>query len=94
MLGGACRAIRALPETPLLSCRDLTEDASRLLDEDLPLTRRLQLRAHLAICSMCRAYMDQLRKTRALLARRPAAPLPPAEEDALIARMTGAKRED
>ena len=37
---------------------------------------------------MCRAYLDQLRKTRALLARRPVAPLTPDDEDALIARLT------
>lgn len=73
----------------MLRCRDLTEEASRLLDGDLPLGRRLQLRVHLAMCSMCRAYMDQMRKTRALLARRRLAPLEPAEEDALIARITG-----
>ena len=76
---------------PLLRCRDLTEDASRLLDGDLPLPRRLRLRLHLALCSMCRGYMDQMRKTRALVARRPLAPPGRAEEDALIARITGGK---
>jgi hypothetical protein len=39
---------------------------------------------------MCRTYMDQMRKTRALVARRLLAPPSRAEEDALIARMTGA----
>ena len=77
----------------LLTCRDLTEEASRLLDSDLPMTRRLRLRAHLAICAMCRAYLDQLRKTRTLLSRRPLAPLDRASEDALIARITGRKNE-
>ena len=43
------------------------------------------------MCSMCRAYLDQLRKTRGLLARGRMAPLDQAEEDALIARMTGGK---
>jgi len=72
-------------EAALLRCRDLTEDASRLMDGDVALPRRLRLRLHLALCSMCRTYMDQMRKTR-----RPLAPPSRAEEDALIARMTGA----
>jgi hypothetical protein len=77
-------------EAALLRCRDLTEDASRLMDGDVALPRRLRLRLHLALCSMCRTYMDQMRKTRALVARRLLAPPSRAEEDALIARMTGA----
>jgi len=77
----------------MLRCRDLTEDASRLLDGDLALPRRLRLRLHLALCAMCRTYMDQMRKSRALVARRPLAPMPPAEEDALIARITGTPKE-
>ncbi len=72
----------------MLRCRDVTERASELLDGDLPLRERLALRLHLAMCSMCRAYLDQLRRTRALLARGQMAPLDQAEEDALIARMT------
>ena len=78
----------------MLRCRDLTEDASALLDGDLALSRRLQLRLHLALCSMCRTYMDQMRKTRALVARRPLAPMPPAEEEALIARITGTRPQE
>ena len=48
----------------------------------------MALRFHLAICGMCRTYVDQLRKTRTLLGRSRFAPLERAEEDALIARMT------
>jgi predicted anti-sigma-YlaC factor YlaD len=72
----------------LLRCRDLTEDASRLMEGDIALPRRLRLRLHLALCSMCRTYMDQMRKTRALVALRPLAPPDLATEDALIARIT------
>ena len=54
----------------------------------------MRLRLHLALCSMCRTYMDQMRKTRALVARRPLAPPDQAAEDALIARITaGSARE-
>jgi anti-sigma factor RsiW len=73
----------------VLRCRDVTEQATALLEGGLPWRTRLALRLHLAMCGMCRTYMDQMRKTRAFLARRPLSPLPRAEEDALIARMTG-----
>jgi len=77
----------------MLRCRDLTEDASRLLDGDLALPRRLGLRLHLVMGSLCRTYMDQMRKTQALVGRRPLEPMPKAEEDALIARITGGSKE-
>jgi anti-sigma factor RsiW len=77
-------------EKRVLRCRDVPERASDLLDGSLPLRTRLALRLHLAMCSMCRAYMDQMRKTRALLARHPLDPPDRATEDAMIARITGA----
>lgn len=73
----------------MLRCRDVTEKASDLLEGDLSLGGRLAMRFHLVICGMCRAYVDQLRKTRGLLGRGRMTPLARAEEDALIARMTG-----
>jgi anti-sigma factor RsiW len=78
----------------MLRCRDLTEDASRLMDGEVALPRRLRLRLHLALCAMCHTYMDQMRKTRALMATRPLAPPDRAQEDALIARITGAAPRD
>jgi len=76
-------------ETGVLRCRDVPDLATALMEGGLPLRTRLGLRVHLAMCSMCRAYLDQLRKTRALLARRPLAPPSAAEEEALLARITG-----
>ena len=73
----------------MLKCREVTERASDLLEGGLPLRERLALRLHLALCSMCRAYLDQLRKTRALLGQRTLDAPDRATEDALIARMTG-----
>ena len=79
----------------MLRCLDVTERASDLLDGSLPLRARLALRLHLAMCSMCRTYMDQMRKTRALLASRPLDPPDRSAEDAMIARITaGANRGD
>lgn len=81
-------------EIRVLRCRDVTEHATALLEGGLSWRRRMALQMHLAICGMCRTYMDQMRKTRAFLARRPLAPLDRAEEDALIAHITGAGRPD
>lgn len=73
----------------MLTCKELTERASDLLDDALPLHARLSLRVHLALCGMCRAYVDQLRKTRRLLGRQRLDAPDRATEDDLIERMTG-----
>lgn len=78
-------------ETSLLKCRDVTEQATALLEGGMSLRGRLALRLHLAFCSMCRAYLDQLRKTRTLLQSRTLQPLDRAAEDALLARITQPK---
>ena len=54
----------------VLKCRDITELATDYTEGALPLRRRLAFGLHLAMCSMCRAYMDQLAKARRLLAGR------------------------
>ena len=77
----------------MLRCRDLTERASELLDGDLSLRGRLALRLHLALCGMCRTYLDQLRKTRALVGQSRLSAPDRAAEDALIARMTARRTE-
>jgi anti-sigma factor RsiW len=78
----------------VLRCRDVPERASGLLDGSLPLRARLALRLHLAMCSMCRTYLDQMRKTRALLARGRLDPPDRETEEALIARITAGQRQD
>jgi anti-sigma factor RsiW len=78
-------------ETCVLKCRDVSERASDLLDGGLSLRMRLALRMHLALCAMCRAYVDQLEKTRRLLGRSRFNPPDRATEDALIASMTDKK---
>jgi predicted anti-sigma-YlaC factor YlaD len=52
----------------LLSCRDVTERATDLMERRLPLREWLAMRVHLGMCRACRNYMDQLRKTVGLLA--------------------------
>lgn len=51
----------------MLSCKDVSERASRWLDREMGLWERLQLRAHLAICVHCRRYLAQLKAAVAAL---------------------------
>ncbi len=45
----------------MISCKDVTEQASAYLDKDMPLNQRMGVRLHLLICRNCRRYMEQLR---------------------------------
>ena len=50
----------------ILRCRDATELASRAMDERLPLSNRMALRLHLAICENCSRFNQQLQEMRRL----------------------------
>lgn len=65
--GGA--GVLAIP-----TCRDVSEMVTDYLEEALPWRARLGMRFHLGLCSACRNYVDQMRRTARLLA---AGPLPP-----------------
>lgn len=69
----------------MLTCRDVAEEASAYLDAGLPLPRRVGFRMHLAICTNCRRYMQQMRQTISMLRALPS----PAEAgtEAMEARM-------
>lgn len=76
---------------PLPRCRDMTELSTDYVEGALPWHVWLAARGHLLICSLCRAYYDQLAKTRRLLRGR-ALPGPSAEVETrlLAARKDGA----
>ena len=44
----------------MLSCKEVTTQASDYLDGDLPLLRRLSFRLHLARCGFCRQFVSDL----------------------------------
>lgn len=67
----------------MLICRDMTELATDYMEGTLPLRSSVAARYHLLLCSMCRAYYDQLRKTKRLLRDKPLNP-PPAEQEAQL----------
>ena len=47
----------------MLSCKEITEQASNYLESDLPLFKRLQFKTHLFMCVHCRRYVKQLSLT-------------------------------
>lgn len=51
----------------MTTCREATELASRAMDERLPLSNRMALRLHLAICANCTRFNQQLQEMRRLL---------------------------
>lgn len=51
----------------MLSCREVTERASRYLDRELSWRERLQMRLHLMMCRYCTRFVDQLKATMELL---------------------------
>jgi len=50
----------------MLSCKEVADRASDLIDGDLGLFDLLQLRLHLAMCKGCDAFVRQMRTTRDL----------------------------
>ena len=68
----------------MLSCREVTEKASDYLERDLGFRERLQFRLHLAICTACRRYVEQLRAAVRLLKQQPPEPVPAAIEERVL----------
>jgi sigma54-dependent transcription regulator len=50
----------------MATCREATELASRAMDERLPLSNRMALQLHLAICKNCARFSQQLQEMRRL----------------------------
>ena len=55
----------------MLKCRDMAELVTHYLESDLPANTRFAVRLHLWMCGSCRAYADQMRRTREFLADMP-----------------------
>ena len=47
----------------MLSCKEVVERASALIDDDLSIWAALQMRFHLAMCKGCGAFIAQMRAT-------------------------------
>ncbi len=53
----------------MLSCKEITENANKYLEKDLPFFVRLKVKMHLKMCIHCQRYVQQLQATIDLLAR-------------------------
>jgi anti-sigma factor RsiW len=71
----------------MLSCRQLTEQASDYLERELGLRRRLQARFHLALCHHCRRYVAQIERTVATLRHLPKEPPLPEVAAAVLSAL-------
>ena len=47
----------------MLSCKDIAQRASDYLHPSLPMHKKLQWRAHLAVCENCRRFVRQFEVT-------------------------------
>lgn len=54
-----------------LTCQDVTERTSELLDEHLPVIRKVRMSLHLAACADCRAYVRQVALIQDAVSRLP-----------------------
>ena len=53
----------------MLSCKEITENANKYLEKDLPFFMRLKVKMHLKMCIHCQRYVEQLQTTIQLLGK-------------------------
>jgi anti-sigma factor RsiW len=68
-----------------LPCQELVELVTGYLEDRLPTSTRLRFEAHLAQCSGCRTYLEQMRQTLRALGRLPTESIAPEARDRLLA---------
>jgi anti-sigma factor RsiW len=67
-----------------LPCQELVELVTDYLENRLPDSARVRFEAHLAQCSGCRTYLEQMRQTIRALGRLPSESIEPAARDRLL----------
>jgi anti-sigma factor RsiW len=75
-----------LPEMP---CKELVEVVTDYLENRLSPADRIRFEAHLALCEVCRLYLEQFRETIRALGRLPEESLSPEARAALLAAFRG-----
>ena len=75
----------------MLTCREITEQATSYMEEGLTLEARRLVEAHLAECEGCRALLDQLRATVRVAGSLPAAAPSPAARAAALRQFSAWK---
>lgn len=67
-----------------ITCKELVEVVTDYLEGRMPADRRLLLEEHVAFCSWCRTYLDQMRQTIRITGTLTEDDLSPEARDALL----------
>lgn len=81
------------PSYDEMTCRELVELVSEYLEDRLAARDRTRFEAHLAECTYCTTYLEQMRQTIRTLGRIPEETLSPDAREALLAAFRGWRRE-
>ena len=73
-----------MSNTDDLPCQELVELVTDYFENRLPHSTRVRFETHLAQCSGCRTYLEQMRQTMRALGRLPAESIEPAARDRLL----------
>lgn len=69
----------------MFRCDEVANRASLMVDGELGFWPRLEIRLHLAMCWGCRAFVDQMRRTRDLTAMAGSMQDPPPSDEVMAA---------
>ena len=69
---------------PELTCKELVEVVTDYLEGGMPVDQRLLFEEHLAFCSWCRTYVEQMRETIRLTGTLEEEDIGPEARDALL----------
>jgi predicted anti-sigma-YlaC factor YlaD len=67
-----------------ITCKELVELVTDYLEGRMPADRRLLFEEHVAFCSWCRTYLDQMRETIRITGTLAEDDLSPETRDALL----------
>ena len=81
-----------MSDTTDLPCQELVELVTDYLEDRLPSSTRFRFDAHLAQCSGCRAYLEQMRQTIRTVGRLREESIQPEARDRLLSVFRDWKR--
>jgi hypothetical protein len=67
-----------------ITCKELVEVVTDYLEDRMPADRRLLFEEHVAFCSWCQTYLDQMRETIRITGTLTEGDLSPETRDALL----------
>jgi anti-sigma factor RsiW len=78
-----------MAESAELTCAELVELVTEYLDDELPPIERRRFDEHLSVCTGCRNYLDQMRRTIDATGRLREEELDPRVREELLAAFRG-----